>query len=70
MDPVVSGQKLVVRITCDGDQPHQGVGLQADGSIVVVEGGIFSIGNTITIKVTSVLETPAGRMIFGELAMP
>ena len=35
--------------------------------MVVVEGGRAHIGQDVTITVTSVLQTPAGRMIFGRL---
>jgi uncharacterized protein YacL len=34
---------------------------------VVVEQGRSLIGNEVTITVTSVLQTPAGRMIFGRI---
>ena len=34
--------------------------------MIVVDGGRKYIGETITVLVTSVLQTPAGRMIFGK----
>jgi uncharacterized protein YacL len=43
------------------------VGYLEDGTMVVAEGGRDSIGKEITISVTSVLQTSAGRMIFGRL---
>ena len=42
-----------------------GVGYLDDGTMVVVEGGRAFIGQEVVIIVTSVLQTPAGRMIFG-----
>jgi uncharacterized protein YacL len=47
------------------DQIGQGVGYLDDGTMVVIEGGKNLIGQEVSILVTSVLQTPAGRMIFG-----
>ena len=35
--------------------------------MIVVEGGRDHIGKQVKISVTSVLQTPAGRMIFGKI---
>jgi uncharacterized protein YacL len=43
------------------------VGYLEDGTMVVVEQGRNLIGQDVTITVTSVLQTPAGRMIFGRV---
>jgi uncharacterized protein YacL len=56
-----------VRLVKPGDQIGQGVGYLEDGTMVVVEQGRSSIGQEVAITVTSVLQTPAGRMIFGRL---
>jgi uncharacterized protein YacL len=61
------GEALQVRLVKQGDQIGQGVGYLEDGTMVVVEQGRSSIGQDVTITVTSVLQTPAGRMIFGRL---
>jgi uncharacterized protein YacL len=61
------GEALTVRIVKPGDQIGQGVGYLDDGTMVVVEQGRSSVGQEVTITVTSVLQTPAGRMIFGRL---
>jgi uncharacterized protein YacL len=61
------GEILVVRIVKQGDQFGQGVGYLDDGTMVVVEHGKSSIGQEVSITVTSVLQTPAGRMIFGKI---
>src|SRR5262249_18402433 len=61
------GESLVVRLVKQGDQPGQGVGYLEDGTMIVVEQGRSHIGQEVTITVTSVLQTPAGRMIFGRL---
>jgi len=59
------GELMNVRVVKAGDQMGQGVGYLEDGTMVVVEQGRSMIGQEITITVTSVLQTPAGRMIFG-----
>jgi uncharacterized protein YacL len=61
------GEVLTVRIVKQGDQLGQGVGYLDDGTMVVVEQGRSSIGQEVSITVTSVLQTPAGRMIFGKI---
>jgi uncharacterized protein YacL len=61
------GEFMQVRIVKAGDQVGQGVGYLEDGTMVVVEHGRAQIGNEVGITVTSVLQTPAGRMIFGRL---
>jgi uncharacterized protein YacL len=61
------GEHLNVRIVKQGDQMGQGVGYLDDGTMVVVEQGRAAIGQEVLIAVTSVLQTPAGRMIFGKI---
>jgi uncharacterized protein YacL len=61
------GEHLQVRIVKQGDQIGQGVGYLDDGTMVVVEQGRSHIGQDVSITVTSVLQTPAGRMIFGRI---
>jgi hypothetical protein len=59
------GEYLSVKVVKPGDQFGQGVGYLDDGTMVVVEQGRNLIGQEISLMVTSVLQTPAGRMIFG-----
>lgn len=59
------GEYLQVRVVKPGDQIGQGVGYLDDGTMVVIEQGRNMIGQETSILVTSVLQTPAGRMIFG-----
>jgi len=63
------GEYLQVKIVKAGDQMGQGVGYLDDGTMIVVENGRNSIGTETSILVTSVLQTPAGRMIFGRPEM-
>jgi uncharacterized protein YacL len=59
------GEAMAVKIVKAGDQIGQGVAYLDDGTMVVVEQGRALIGQEAMIVVTSVLQTPAGRMIFG-----
>lgn len=61
------GEMLQVKIVKQGDQMGQGIGYLDDGTMIVVEQGRNVIGQDVNITVTSVLQTPAGRMIFGRL---
>jgi uncharacterized protein YacL len=61
------GEQLGIKIVKQGDQMGQGVGYLDDGTMVVVEQGRSAIGQEVMITVTSVLQTPAGRMIFGKI---
>jgi uncharacterized protein YacL len=60
------GETLNVRIVKPGEEVGQGVGYLDDGTMIVVEGGREHIGKEVKINVTSVLQTSAGRMIFGK----
>jgi uncharacterized protein YacL len=62
---VLPGETLEVRIVKHGEEAGQGVGYLDDGTMIVVEGGRDHINQTVRIAVTSVLQTSAGRMIFG-----
>ena len=59
------GEALTVKIIKPGEEVGQGIGYLDDGTMVVVEQGREHIGQEIAILVTSVLQTSAGRMIFG-----
>ena len=59
------GEYLNLKVVKVGDQIGQGVGYLEDGTMVVIEQGRNLVGQETSIVVTSVLQTPAGRMIFG-----
>ena len=60
------GEHLEVRIIKTGEEAGQGVGYLEDGTMIVVEGGRDFVGQNVMVNVTSVLQTSAGRMIFGK----
>lgn len=59
------GESTDVRIVKPGEEPGQGVGYLDDGTMVVVEGGREHVNQLVHVAVTSVLQTSAGRMVFG-----
>jgi len=65
---LLPGEILKVQIVREGKSPGQGVGYLEDGTMVVVENGRRHLGREVEAAVTSVLQTPAGRMIFTEPA--
>ncbi len=64
---VLPGEHLMLDVIRRGEEQDQGVGYLDDGTMVVVEGGKRSIGKNVTIEVTSVIQTSAGRMVFGKI---
>jgi uncharacterized protein YacL len=62
---VMPGETLTVRIIKPGEEPGQGVGYLEDGTMIVAENAREKINEEVTLTVTSVLQTSAGRMIFG-----
>ncbi len=68
MKPIVlPGEPLTVKLIKRGEEQGQGVGYLDDGTMVVCEQGSHHLGEQVKITVTSVLQTSAGRMIFGRL---
>ena len=62
---VLPGEAMHVFILKEGKEHNQGVAYLDDGTMVVVENARRVIGRTIDVTVTSVLQTTAGKMIFG-----
>jgi uncharacterized protein YacL len=62
---VLPGETMRVFILKEGKEYNQGVAYLDDGTMVVVDNARKMISKTIDISVTSVLQTTAGKMIFG-----
>ncbi len=62
---VLPGETMRVFILKEGKEYNQGVAYLDDGTMVVVDNAKKMISKTIDISVTSVLQTTAGKMIFG-----
>ncbi|OAQ20939.1 PIN/TRAM domain-containing protein [Thermosulfurimonas dismutans] len=63
---VTPGEELRIQVLKEGKERDQGVGYLEDGTMVVVEGGRGLIGKEVSVVVSSVLQTPAGRIIFAQ----
>jgi len=64
---VLPGEAMRVFILKEGKEYNQGVAYLDDGTMVVVDNARRLIGKTADVAVTSVLQTTAGKMIFGRL---
>lgn len=67
---VLPGEIMKVFILKEGKEYNQGVAYLDDGTMVVVDNARRMIGKTIDVVVTSVLQTTAGKMIFGRYIDP
>jgi uncharacterized protein YacL len=65
---VLPGERMTVRLQKPGEESGQGVGYLEDGTMVVVEQGRGHLGEDTEFTVTSVLQTSAGKMIFGRIS--
>ena len=65
---VIAGEEMHVYFVKKGKEPNQAIAYLDDGTMIVVENGRHSIGSSIPVVVTSVLQTAAGRMIFAKAA--
>ena len=63
---VLPGEEIHVKVIQEGKEAGQGVGFLDDGTMIVVEGGARLIDQEVDVSVTRVLQTVAGRMIFGQ----
>ncbi len=60
------GERIEVRVVKPGEEDGQGVGYLDDGTMIVIENGRPYVGRDVRLGVTSVLQTSAGRMVFGK----
>jgi uncharacterized protein YacL len=64
---VIPGEEMQLTIIKDGKESGQGIAYLDDGTMIVIEGGKKHVGEHVEVLVTSVLQTAAGRMIFGKI---
>lgn len=64
--PVAAGDEVVVLLTKAGKEPGQAIGYLDDGTMVVAERSRSAVGSERAVRVTSVLTTANGRMVFAE----
>jgi uncharacterized protein YacL len=68
--PVVVGENVTVQVIKPGRERGQGVGYLDDGTMVVVDRGSSLVGKDVTVRVTSVVITANGRLVFADLTEP
>jgi len=64
---VLPGEVIEVKILREGREQDQGVGYLDDGTMIVVESGALLVGSRVKAEVTSVLQSPSGKMIFSRV---
>ncbi|VAX36335.1 Membrane-associated protein containing RNA-binding TRAM domain and ribonuclease PIN-domain, YacL B.subtilis ortholog [hydrothermal vent metagenome] len=68
LKPVTSsGEQLQIKLVKKGRESGQAVGYLEDGTMVVVAEAESEVGKDVNVTVTSVLQTQAGKMVFGKL---
>lgn len=65
---LATGDELQLELSKEGREPHQAVGYLPDGTMIVVNQGRSSIGQTVPVVISSTLQTSAGRLLFAELS--
>ncbi|MCE5201160.1 MAG: TRAM domain-containing protein [Synergistaceae bacterium] len=65
---LLPGEDVEIDIIRIGKENHQGIGYLDDGTMLVVEDGYKHIGERVKVTVTSMLQTSAGRMVFGRIS--
>jgi uncharacterized protein YacL len=65
---VLPGEIIEALVLKEGKEFGQGIAYLDDGTMIVIDNAKKFIGKTVSVAVTSVLQTTAGRMIFGQLS--
>ena len=65
--PVVTGEDISVQLIKPGREPGQAVGYLDDGTMVVVDQGRRLVGQEVAVRITSVVTTANGRLVFAHL---
>jgi uncharacterized protein YacL len=66
--PVAAGEDVNVLLLKAGKEPGQAVGYLDDGTMVVVERARRLVGSDVSVRVTSVVTTANGRLVFAHPA--
>lgn len=64
---VLHGEEMTITISKPGKENNQGLAYLDDGTMIVVEDAKNKVGKELTVVVTSILQTAAGRMIFAKI---
>jgi uncharacterized protein YacL len=63
----VAGERFNLKLIKEGKEHNQAVGYLEDGTMVVVENARWLIGKNAEVEVTSILQSPSGRIVFTKL---
>jgi uncharacterized protein YacL len=66
--PFVPGDEVSIRLVKEGREHGQGIGYLEDGTMVVVENARDRIGADVSVRVTNVIQTSTGRMVFAAVS--
>jgi uncharacterized protein YacL len=65
---LLPGERFSVKIVQEGKEKKQGIGYLNDGTMVIVENGIEKVGQEVEAVVIKVIQSSAGKIVFGETA--
>ncbi|MEO6867366.1 MAG: TRAM domain-containing protein [Gaiellales bacterium] len=63
----VPGERIEIKLVREGKEPAQGVGYLEDGTMVIVDGGAELLGETVEVEVSTMLQSPTGKLVFARL---
>jgi uncharacterized protein YacL len=63
----VPGERFELKVVRVGKERGQGVGYLDDGTMVIVDGGASAVGDTVEVEVSSMLQSPTGKLVFSRL---
>ena len=64
---LIPGEEFQLLIIKKGKENNQGVGYLDDGTMIIVEAGENHVGQEVSLVVTSVMQTSAGRLVFAKI---
>ena len=64
------GEEFFIKIVQEGKGENQGVGYLPDGTMLVVEQGRGSVGKTVLVSVSRIIQTDAGKILFSKIKTP
>ncbi len=64
---LLPNEEIRITVIKEGKDQNQGIAYLDDGTMIVIDNGRHYIGREIDVVVTSILQTPAGRMIFTQI---
>jgi len=63
----IAGERIHIKLIKEGKEHNQAVGYLEDGTMVVVENAKWMVGKSVETEVTSILQSPSGRIVFTKL---